>query len=315
MPLLAVSKHLELPPVATFASLGLWNWQFSHDNIDHFEDSEALHMMHSLTGTEDESWFYLISVMCDGQGARGIPLMIDAIHAARNHDYDFVTEALRELKHIITSLGKIMERMYERCTPNVFYHEIRPLLAGSKNMAASGLPNGVYFDFGGGVGEWRQLRGGSNAQSSLLQFFDAVLGVVHESTGEVTKASGEITYHEEMRHYMPGPHRRFLAKIDLMANIRAFALATGSHPRQEELRLAFQSAVQALSDLRGTHMQMVARYIIVPSRQASMPGRLNLAVASPTNRRLTGTGGTDLIPFLKQTRAETDRAGALLPSK
>lgn len=270
--------------------------------------------MHNITGTEDEAWFYLISVMVEGQGARSIPLMVDAIEAACKQDYEHVIEALHELRRIIEHLGHLLERMYERCAPGVFYHEIRPVLAGSKNMAAAGLPRGVYFDFGSGNGEWMQLRGGSNAQSSLIQFFDAVLGVVHKSSGETTSedAKREPPFHEEMRQYMPGPHRRFLERISETANLQDLSMRKTSHPHQDSLRKAYQAAVQALSDFRGVHMQIVARYIIVPSRQASMPGRMNLAVASQADRggskSLTGTGGTDLIPFLKQTRQETDDA-------
>ena len=310
-----VSEHLELPPVATYAALCLWNYQLLDVNDTTFENCDALRMMNNITGTEDEAWFYLISVMVEGQGARSIPLMVDAIQAAASQDYKFVVVALHELKNIINHLGRLLERMYERCAPGVFYHEIRPILAGSKNMSAAGLPNGVYFDLGIGAGEWKQLRGGSNAQSSLIQFFDAVLGVEHKSTGNdsTTGSAKEPPFHEEMRQYMPGPHRRFLEEISSITNIQRLAMADTPHPLQIELRLAYQAAIQALSDFRGIHMQIVARYIIIPSRQASMPGRMNLAVASQADRSsskgLTGTGGTDLIPFLKQTREETDQAG------
>ncbi len=74
--------------------------------------------------------------------------------------------------------------MHEHCDPQRFYHEIRPLLAGSKGMAAAGLPRGVFYDQGNGKGLWRQYSGGSNAQSSLIQLLDVFLGVDHHSTGE-----------------------------------------------------------------------------------------------------------------------------------
>lgn len=75
-------------------------------------------------------------------------------------------------------------------------------------MAAAGLPNGVFYDEGEGVGRWRQLRGGSNGQSSLIQFFDHILGIDHTSTGNrsaqkgnsgpAKAAPGEPSFHEEV---------------------------------------------------------------------------------------------------------------------
>lgn len=301
--------------MATYAALCLWNYQpAGYETV--FTDSNTLKMMNNMTGTEDEAWFYLISVMVEAQGAEAIPLMLGAMQAATKQDFQYVIEALHELRNIINRLRKVLERMYENCKPAVFYHEIRPMLAGSKNMASAGLPRGVYFDYGIGQGEWTQYRGGSNAQSSLIQFFDAILGVVHRSTGEQVgkNMQDEIPFHKEMRRYMPGPHRRFLDKVTELTNIHDFSLAETTHPLQETLREAYQAAIQALSDFRGTHMQIVARYIIIPSRQASVPGRLNLAVASSSSKgqddtkSFTGTGGTDLVPFLKQTRDETDNA-------
>jgi indoleamine 2,3-dioxygenase len=78
--------------------------------------------------------------------------------------------------------------MYEKNQPDVFFHQLRPFLAGSKNMSAAGLPNGVYYDIGEGKGDWHQYSGGSNAQSSLIQTFDIFLGVNHSATGDVKPA-------------------------------------------------------------------------------------------------------------------------------
>lgn len=55
----------------------------------------------------------------------------------------------------------------------------------------------------------------------------------------------------------------------------------------------------------------MTRYIILPSRKAAVTpsvGGLNLAVASSnikSPKGLSGTGGTELMPFLKQSRNET----------
>ena len=83
-------------------------------------------------------------------------------------------------------------------------------------------------------GEWRKYRGGSNGQSSLLQFFDAILGVKHD------RSAGFST---EMRKYMPGPHSRFLYDIESIANIRDYV---DSHQNNVALLNAYNDASRKL---------------------------------------------------------------------
>lgn len=108
--------------------------------------------------------------------------MLKALDAVRMDEPQTVAECLLEFADCIKESGVILQRMYEKCSPEVFYHQIRPFLAGSKNMSSAGLPNGVFYDECEGKGQWRQYSGGSNAQSSLIQFFDIILGVEHAPT-------------------------------------------------------------------------------------------------------------------------------------
>ncbi len=106
---------------------------------------------------------------------------------------------------------------------------------------------------------------------------------------------------------MPGPHRRFLKHMESIANIREYVMTSASG---SEVTDAYNLAVASLSKFRDTHIRIVARYIIMPSRKApsSQHSGLNLAVASTKSRSengLHGTGGTELIPFLQQSRDET----------
>jgi len=142
--------------------------------------------LRSFTGTQDEEWFFCVSIAIEAYGAKIIPLVLKTIDAVEEDDPQHVTELLNQFTERLRHLGALLERMYEKCAPSVFYNEIRPFLAGSKNMAAAGLPKGVFYDLGDGKGEWHQYSGGSNAQSSLIQLFDIVLGIEHFSEGEVT---------------------------------------------------------------------------------------------------------------------------------
>ncbi|KAI9371297.1 Indoleamine 2,3-dioxygenase [Aspergillus egyptiacus] len=328
VPLFEVCEHLELPPVATYAGLVLWNFKaiFPDEPVD---DVENLACLNTLTGSLDEQWFYLISVAIEARGGPAISLVLQAIAAARIGKSLVVTECLQALAEMLDEIGVILERMYEHNDPYVFYHRIRPYLAGSKNMADAGLPKGLLYDDGRNP-EYRQYGGGSNAQSSLIQFFDIALGVEHRPTGETRAISSTAPEKEgvsaaprhgfiqEMRSYMPGPHRRFLEHVSAVANIREYVEARRS---DRALCLAYDACLSMLRAMRDKHIQIVSRYIIVQSQNArgraarmSSPRRpsaatLNLATArhgeKADSKRLRGTGGTALIPFLKQARDET----------
>lgn len=293
----------------TYAAANLWNFTCEGDD---FSDLEKLKLCFSFTGTESESWFFLISVAMEAKASGILQIMTKALEAVKARDYDGVTHGLAELRQCIDSVSHLLERMYEKCEPMTFYHRIRPFLAGSQNMAAAGLPRGVFYDEGDGRGEWRQLRGGSNGQSSLIQFFDVILGVEHNGHGAKTHAS----FHEEVREYMPGPHRRFLVQMARMGSIRELAMVAPQTAAQERLRDAYTAATTALTAFRQKHIAIVTRYIIIPSKQPP-PGkqsRQNLASSCSTSKsdeQLTGTGGTALVPFLRKARDETAEAGKL----
>lgn len=117
-----------------------------------------------------------------------------------------------------------------------------------------------------------------------------------------------------MRNYMPGPHRRFLEMLTRASNIREYAM---SHKAGSPVRDAFNAAVMSLGAFRDRHIRMVTRYIIMPAKTkapAGTPAQMNLATTTTSQMShhvgdatsgIHGTGGTDLIPFLKQTRDTT----------
>ena len=307
VPFLQVSEHVELPPVLTYAGASLWNFTCQGED---FSDLDKLKLCFSFTGTDSESWFFLISVAMEAQAAGILQTMIRALDGVKTRDYEGVIYGLEKLKQCIDNVAALLERMYERCDPMVFYHRIRPFVAGSKNMASAGLPNGVFYDEGDGNGEWRQYRGGSNGQSSIIQFFDVVLGVDHDGHG----GNNHSSYHSEIREYMPGPHRRFLVHAERLGSIRKLAMVPPVTDAQRRLQGAYTAVTTSLSRFRQKHIAIVTKYIILPSKKPWHGTRLNLASSSSQSNgeeNLTGTGGTMLMPFLKQARDETTEAAKL----
>ncbi|RYP08935.1 hypothetical protein DL764_001588 [Monosporascus ibericus] len=329
VPLLEICKHLEVPPVSTYAASVLWNFKplFMDEDID---DLDNLATLLTFTGSLDESWFYLVSVAIEARGGPIITLMLDAVAAARRGDSATVTRCLCTFAERLDDLGALLRRMHESCDPGYFYSRIRTFLAGSKNMAEAGLPHGVMWDDGTGRSEYVQYSGPSNAQSSLIQFFDVILGIEHRPTGEKADVSSETergrrgsvpkhNFIRDMRRYMPGPHARFLNDVGGVANIREFVEARSA--TDPPLAIAYDACLSMLRAFRDVHIAIVTRYIVLPSRanrarsrsrspetvRKSQQQQQNLATASRNadQKKVKGTGGTALIPFLKQARDET----------
>ena len=127
-----------------------------------------------------------------------------------------------------------------------------------------------------------------------------------------------------MRQYMPSGHRNFLEAVTKVANIREYVM---SHMDNIILQDAYNACLEKLVLYRNTHVQIVSRYIVIPSRAAAksaLPpntepgtaGRVPAAAddAVPVEKEkkkkkvALGTGGTAPVEFLKQVRDETQKS-------
>lgn len=64
-----------------------------------------------------------------------------------------------------------------------------------------------------------------------------------------------------------------------------------------ELRIAYNEAVQMLTDHRSDHIKMVSRYVLVAQSKVAHTNYEYL--------RKKGASGTDIMPFLKSIRDST----------
>lgn len=312
-PLVEVSQTLGLPPLATYAGLCLWNYREIIPTGGEL-DLDNLTTINTFTGSIDELWFYLVSVFFEYKSGRAIKHGVAALEHAHAGNIAQLTESLQHLASAIDHLGSVLMRMEEMCDPHVFYFRIRPYLAGWKNMADAGLhKDGVLY---GSDGKRRAYAGGSNAQLSIIQFLDSLLSVHHYSTGErpvphksaPEPAKGPANaYLMEMRKYMPRQHREFLAKIDAETNIRDVVMA---HKDNADLVLSYDACLAMIKLFRDKHIQIVTRYVVLQAKKALLMGlsltlRSGLAKTKKAGVEEKGTGGTLLLPFLKQCRDET----------
>ena len=259
VPWCAVASKLERPPIISHASLVLNNWRRLDDNAG--IELTNLATQAQVLGGMDESWFYLVTVAIEAEGAKALPLVAELAEGE--------TRPLPELAPVLERLTPLLRRMRERCDPWVFYHRVRPFLAG---WPASGVVYDGVWD------EPKVLAGGSAAQSSLLQAVDAALDIDHPD-----ERSGPFL--AEMRKYMPAEHRAFLNTLDDAPSLRERIQGTA------QLKDAYDRCVDAVEAFRAEHLAIVHDYISKPAEAAGQAA--------------VGTGGTAYGQFLSQTREET----------
>jgi indoleamine 2,3-dioxygenase len=265
-----VAETLGRPPIASHASIVLYNWRLL--DKDGPLTLNNLASLQSFLGGLDEAWFYLVTVAIEAQGAPALPAMVVAQAAAAAGDLAGVVRQLELIAAVLAEMHALLLRMPEKCDPYIFYHRIRPFLAG---WEAPGL---IYE----GVSETpQQFAGGSAAQSSLLQALDAGLGIVHHD--DETRP-----FLLEMRRYMPPPHRQFIESLEAGPSLRHIILTQRDH--HPALYERYNDCVQRLDQFRKAHLEIAVRYILhqTPDREA-----------------VKGTGGTSFVPFLSQARRET----------
>lgn len=322
LPWTELSIGLQLKPVVCASSVCSWNWKLIDETKE--ADLDNLKILHTFTGTKDESWFYVITTAIEALGGKALRCIVDISNAILINDCQLVAYELENLKKVLLKINSCLSRMSENCNPDVFYWKIRPYLSGWLNMKDQGLPNGLYYEGTSHLWEdrncWRQFAGGSAGQTPLIQALDIALGVEHYPTSKewikMRHQKGHkphLAYLTQMRDYMPGPHRRLLFDLsDLNPSINGYIC--NLDPRddvcQSKTITLYNECVQCMKTFRDIHLQIVSRYIILPSKKGKKQKVVNtehgIAKTLSENESATGTGGTDLIPFLKQCRDETE---------
>lgn len=99
---------------------------------------------------------------------------------------------------------------------------------------------------------------------------------------------------------MPPAHQKFLHSLESKPSVREFVLSEGD----DSLQAIYNDCVDAMVSLRNYHLQIVAKYIVIPARQSknTQPSE------EPSESENKGTGGTDVMKFLKSVRDTTKAA-------
>ncbi|KAM3830449.1 indoleamine 2,3-dioxygenase 2 [Vipera latastei] len=330
-----VSEMLGLPPILVHTDFVLVNWKKKdpHGNLEPIV---------SLPGGTSTVGFILISFLTEKAAAPGLKKAgdmqpMDSCKAIQSHweagwhinlntfhfmqaiakavngllqpDDKILAEALQEVTNTLQEMtqtlkkihGKLVihihlrhgHRMKNCVDPSVFYGVTRIFFSGWKDNPV--LPEGLLYE--GLCEQPLEYSGGSAAQSSTLHSFDELLGIQHQ------KESAAFLH--RMRKYMPPPHQAFIEEIQSVPPLKDHVLSSGN----KDLQSMYNKCVAALSELRTYHITMVTKYIVIAAKKAKDKlNKIPQTTSPPSFLEGVGTGGSQVLKFLKSVRDSTKEA-------
>lgn len=282
-----VAHRLGRPPVLSYASYALDNWRRLDVSKPIALDNIVL--LQNFLGGLDEEWFVVVHVQIERQAGPALAGLVQAVNGAALDREDDVMQGLTTLASSQVEMRDTLLRMKERCDPYVYYTRVRPFIHGWKNSPT--LSNGLVYDgVSAYAGKPQLFRGETGAQSSIVPCLDAALGIRH--------APDPLTvYLQEMRDYMPPPHRAFVHSLEQCLDDRGRPLLSGYvRDRKKEntdLWNAYCACVDLLAQFREIHIGYADSYIY---RQHQ---------SHESNPTAVGTGGTPFMTYLQKHLDET----------
>jgi indoleamine 2,3-dioxygenase len=163
----------------------------------------------------------------------------------------------------LTAMNKTLNRMPEGCSADVYFRKVRPYIFGFNDIVYEGC-----FD------ETPQsYRGETGAQSSIIPTMLVAFGIAHQNS--------MLTKHlEDMRTYMPAPHRQFIRE---QVSVRDAITRIGSG----RVKGLYNACLAEIIAFRSRHFEYAVNYI---EKKVDNP---------------IATGGTPYVPWLRQLIDET----------
>ncbi|XP_047458348.1 indoleamine 2,3-dioxygenase 2-like [Mugil cephalus] len=287
-PFWLVSRRLGIPPILTYADSVLANWKLR----DPAGDMEIgnMDLIFSFPGGESCRGFFIVSLLVEMAASSGITGALEVMRAMKISDLIGIQNGLVKVTQSLKKMKETFKLMHNHVEPAAFHGTLRIFVSGWRDNPM--LPRGLLYE--GVSNEPILLSGGSAAQSSAIQCFDALLSIQH---GGETGA-----FLTRMREYMPPAHRQLIEALSVCPPLRDFVLSCPS----SDLCQVYNCCVSALVDLRNYHLNTVSKYVIVPGNQAKSMGCPLRGGCTALNT--IGTGGSSLMIFLKSVRNTTQKA-------
>ncbi|KAF8896021.1 Indoleamine 2,3-dioxygenase [Infundibulicybe gibba] len=275
IPLLQVSAQLQLPPVITYSDDVLYNWEPRAPSAADGPEMNNLRCQTLFTGTTDEEEFYLASARIELRGVEVLELMRATMDEA------FVGDeiAIRRITGFMVQMAAVIR-------------ELRAMLLAVRDGCD---PEVFYRD----IRPW--FRGADSDPLKRKWVFEGL-----DQDPDLKEPTELSVFAFRFGHWV------------LVISNEIGIL----EPPDQKLQAAYNDAILALKEFRDTHMIIVTLYIVGPARRlaaattkvGSEQGKIGVKPSELQDPApLKGTGGTELIKFLKEVRARTLKA--ILPTR
>src|SRR6185437_10449601 len=256
VPLAEACRRLDRPAILSYDGYALYNWKrfdpagpIALGNIDTIQNFVHLY---------DEHWFILVHVEIEANAAEILAAIDDAGRALAADDANGVNEALAVMGRAVWRQVEVLRRIPEQMDPALYFKLFRPYIRFFEHVLYEGV-DVAPLDY----------RGETGAQSSIMPTLIAFLKIPHRPS--------LLTNHlADMQNFMPAEHRRLIAAVREMPDVRPLAD-----------RLIYNDLLEAIATFREVHLGWAEEYI-------------HKRVEDPR-----GTGGTPYMLWLSQLIDET----------
>ncbi len=256
-PLVDVTRRLGRPPILSYDGYALYNWKrFRKDepirlgNIDTIQN--FVHMY-------DEHWFILVHVEIEATAADILAAIADVKRKLADDAEADLRQELWRIENALRRQVETLKRIPEHMDSRLYYKTFRPYIRFFEKVTYEGVDQAPM-----------QFRGETGAQSSIMPTLVAFMKIPHRRS--------LLTEHlDDMRNYMPAPHRALITEVDALPDIRS---AKHKEP--------YNAILDAMAAFRRIHYGWAQEYI---NRWTDDP---------------RGTGGTPYMQWLRQMLVETE---------
>ncbi|KAB5549431.1 Indoleamine 2,3-dioxygenase [Coniochaeta sp. 2T2.1] len=269
LPLLKVSKELQIAPFITYWDHALDNWTLI-DNTQPLSSNNIVSQT-LFTGTADENELYMIDIRLELEGAVALEqlrLVAEQVTTSSEPDEALIAARLHRAATAIDSATQALKTTHKLVSPHAFYHTIAPWLRGPNLDPAHRVWEWEGADEVSGSEEMLRWVGSPNAgQSPLFPAIDASLGIAEDDKKKA--------FLDRVLPYMLRGHREYIQH--LRSNgcpVRAYVEGRkrrekcGEASAASEAVAAYNEAVEAVKRFRTAHLSIVSQYILIPARKA-----------------------------------------------